>query len=39
VQSYQFRVTVPELSKLFDGTEQLVSIAVLPLYTRQTFLP
>lgn len=39
VQSYQLRVTVPELSKLFDGTEQLVSIAVIPSYTRQTFLP
>ena len=39
VQSYQLRVTVPELRKLFDGTEQLVSISVLPWYVRQTFLP
>lgn len=39
VQSYQFRVTVPELGKLFDGSEKLVSITVIPWYTRQTFLP
>ena len=39
VQSYQLRVTVPELGKLFDGSEQLVSIAAIPWYTRQTFLP
>lgn len=39
VQSYQFRVAMPELSKLFDGSEQLVSITALPWYTRQTFLP
>jgi hypothetical protein len=39
VQHYQFRVTVSELGKLFDGTEQLVSLAVLPWYVRQGFLP
>jgi hypothetical protein len=39
VQNYQFRVAVPELSKLFDGTEQLVGIAAIPLYVRQIFLP
>jgi hypothetical protein len=39
VRSYQFRVTVPELRKLFDGAEQLVSIAILPWYVRQVFLP
>ena len=39
VRSYQFRVTVPELRPLFDGTEQLVSIVVLPWYVRQVFLP
>jgi hypothetical protein len=39
VQSYEFRVTVPELQKLFDGSEQLVSVSVLPWYQRQTFLP
>jgi hypothetical protein len=39
VRSYQFRVTVPELRKLFDGTEQLVSIAILPWYVRKVSLP
>jgi hypothetical protein len=39
VRNYQLRVTVPELRPLFDGTEQLVSIAVLPWYVRQVFLP
>jgi hypothetical protein len=39
VQNYQFRVAVPELKKLFDGTEQLVAITVIPLYVRQIFLP
>jgi hypothetical protein len=39
VRSYQFRVTAPELRPLFDGTEQLVSIVVLPWYVRQVFLP
>jgi len=36
---YQFRMAVPELSKLFDGTEQLVGVQVIPLYLRQVFLP
>jgi hypothetical protein len=39
IQNYQLRVAVPELSKLFDGTEQLVGIAANPLYVRQIFLP
>ncbi len=39
VQSYHFQVTMAELRKLFDGSEQLVSIAVLPWYIRQVFLP
>jgi hypothetical protein len=39
VQNYQLRVAVPELSKLFDGTEQLVGITAIPLYVRQIFLP
>ena len=39
VKNYQFRMAVPELSKLFDGTEQLVAVAVIPLYVRQIFLP
>lgn len=39
VQSYRLRVTMPELSKLFDGAEQLVGVIVYPLYLRQVFLP
>ena len=39
VQNYQLRVAVPELGKLFDGTEQLVGITANPLYVRQIFLP
>ena len=39
VQSYHFRVAVPELAKLFDGSEKLISITVIPWYTRQAFLP
>jgi hypothetical protein len=39
VQKYQIRMTVPELSHLFDGTEQLVGVIVYPLYLRQVFLP
>jgi hypothetical protein len=39
VQNYQLRVTVSELSKLFDGSEQLVGIAVCPMFLRQVFLP
>ncbi len=39
VQSYQLRVTMSELRRLFDGTEQLVGIAVIPWYGRKTFLP
>jgi hypothetical protein len=39
VQKYQFRVAVPELTKLIDGTEQLVGILAYPLFVRQIFLP
>ena len=39
VQNYQLRVTVSELRKLFDGTEQLVGIIVIPWYVRQLSLP
>ena len=39
VRSYQFRATIPELEAMFDGTEQLLGIGVIPWYTRQTFLP
>ncbi len=39
VQNYQLRVAMPELSRLFDGTEQLVGIVAYPLFVRQIFLP
>ena len=37
VQNYSLRVTVPEMSRLFDGTEQLVAMLAQPLYLRQIF--
>jgi len=39
VLSYQFRVTIAEFADLFDGTERLVSIAVVPWYVRQVYGP
>ncbi len=39
VQNYQFRVTMSELGKMFDGSEQLVGILVNPSRVRQKFLP
>jgi hypothetical protein len=38
VQGYTFRLTVPEYSKLFDGSEQLIGISVTPWYVRQVFV-
>lgn len=39
VQQYSLRVTMAELRKLFDGSEQLVSVALVPWYHRQVSLP
>jgi hypothetical protein len=39
VKNYKFRVTMPELRKMFDGSEQLVGILVNPSRVRQRFLP
>jgi hypothetical protein len=39
VQNYQFRVTMSELRKIFDGSEQFVGISVNPIRVRQVFLP
>jgi len=39
LQSYEFSSTVPELSKLFDGGSQLVSITAVPWYIQQVSLP
>jgi hypothetical protein len=37
VQQETFRLTVPELADLFDGSERLVSIHANPHYARKTF--
>jgi len=39
VKNYQFRVTMSELQKMFNGSEQLVGISVIPCCVRQGFLP
>ncbi len=39
LQRYELRVTLAEFRDLFDGSEQVVSVSVLPWYIRQTLLP
>ncbi len=39
VRNFQLRVAIAELGKLFDGSEKVVSVAVVPWYVRQVFLP
>jgi hypothetical protein len=39
VKNYKFRVTMSELIKMFDGSEQLVAISVNPSRVRQKFGP
>jgi hypothetical protein len=39
LKSYKFRVTMSELSEVFDGSEQLVGIAVNYSRVREVFLP
>jgi hypothetical protein len=39
LQSYEFRSTVPELSKLLDDSARLVSITAIPWYILQASLP
>jgi hypothetical protein len=39
VQNYQFRSTISELGKMFNGSEQLVAILVNPCRARQVYLP
>jgi hypothetical protein len=31
--------SIPELSGIFDGSESLMAIMDIPVYTRQVFLP
>ena len=39
VQKIAFKVAGQPFAQLFDGTEQLISVTSLPLFTRQVFLP
>jgi hypothetical protein len=39
VANLSIRVAVPEMSKMFDGSEKLISLTAVPFYTRQTVLP
>lgn len=39
VKNYELKTTIPELRKIFDGSEQLIGISVLPILVRQAFLP
>ncbi len=39
VQAYELKSGLPQLAKLLDGSEQLISITVIPWYVRQVFLP
>jgi len=38
-QNFQIKIAVAELGKLFDGSEKLVSVALLPWYVREVSLP
>ena len=39
LKDYKFKVTISELSKVFNGSEQLIGISVSPIYVRQQILP
>ena len=39
ISRISFKVAGPKLAPLFDGTEQLISVTSIPLYSRQVFLP
>lgn len=39
VEQLEFRAETPEMTDIFDGTEQLVSVISNPIYTRKVFLP
>jgi len=39
VKNYKFRVTISELRKMFDGSEQLVGILVNPSRVRLRYRP
>lgn len=37
VLTYQFRVTIDDLHDVFDGSERLVSVTIVPWYVRQVY--
>ena len=39
VKRLQLRVTIADLKKAFDGSEQVVSVTALPWYVREVSLP
>ena len=39
VKPFELHVTMPELRKLLNGSEQLVSVEVVPWYVGQVFVP
>lgn len=39
IQDYSLRVTAPEMTSIFNGTEKVVAITAIPFYSRQVFLP
>ncbi|MGH2347973.1 MAG: hypothetical protein ACRDFT_00745 [bacterium] len=39
IEQYSLRVTVPEMSDLFDGAERLISITAVPWFVRQEYGP
>ena len=39
VKKLSLRVTIPDLKKAFDGSEQIVSVTALPWYVREVSLP
>jgi len=39
LQNYELKTTIPELTRMFDGSEELIGVAVMPARVRQVFLP
>jgi len=39
VKNFELKTNIPELRKVFDGSEQLIGITVFPSIVRQAFLP
>ncbi|NNK77646.1 MAG: hypothetical protein HKP40_02935 [Litoreibacter sp.] len=37
--NFEFSSTIPEMSKIFDGTQELVAILDVPVYVREVYLP